>query len=211
MKLGVLASGRGSNLGALLDAQVDGRLRAEVALVLSDRVDAPALERARSHGISAACIDPATTRARLSPDVETRYVQALREAGVEWVILAGFFRIVGTVLLDAFPDRIVNIHPSLLPAFPGLHAQRQALDYGVTLAGCTVHLVNAEVDRGAILGQASVPVIPGDDEATLSARILEQEHRLLVATVNRIATLGFQVDGRRVRWNEETSATPGAR
>lgn len=205
MRIGVLASGRGSNLEALLSAQAEGRLPARIAVVLSDRADAPALERARTHGVDAVVIDPQSTRARLAPEVESRFRDELTRREVEWVVLAGFFRIVGAPLLEAFPDRIVNIHPSLLPSFPGLHAQRQALEYGTKLAGCTVHLVNAEIDRGAILAQAAVPVEDADDEAALSARILEVEHRLLVETIARIATVGFRIDGRRVVWNREGS------
>jgi len=207
MRIGVLASGRGSNLEALLAAQAAGRLSARVVAVLSDRPDAPALDRARTHGVDAVTIDPQSSRARLAPEVEARFRDELHRREVEWVILAGFFRIVGAPLLDAFPDRIVNIHPSLLPAFPGLHAQRQALEYGTKVAGCTVHLVNAEIDRGAILAQAAVAVEDADDEASLSARILAVEHHLLVETVDRIATTGFRVEGRRVLWNHEGSRT----
>lgn len=207
MRIGVLASGRGSNLEALLAAQAAGTLSARVVAVLSDRPDAPALDRARTHGVDAVVIDPQSTRARLAPEVEARFRDELLRREVEWVILAGFFRIVGAPLLDAFPDRIVNIHPSLLPSFPGLHAQRQALEYGTKVAGCTVHLVNAEIDRGAILAQAAVPVEDADDEASLSARILAVEHRLLAETIDRIARTGFRVEGRRVLWNHEGSRT----
>lgn len=207
LRLGVLASGRGSNLEALLEAHDQGRLAARVAIVLSDRPDAPALERARRRGIPALVIDPETTRARLRPEIEERYVAALRDAGVEWVVLAGFFRIIGAVLLENYPDRILNIHPSLLPAFPGLHAQRQALEYGVRIAGCTVHLVNAEIDQGSILAQAAVPVHDEDDEEALAARILEQEHRLLVETVARLAHARIRREGRRVLWEETSPGT----
>jgi phosphoribosylglycinamide formyltransferase 1 len=202
-RIGVLASGRGSNLQALLDAQEAGLLRARVAVVISDRGDSAALERARRHGVVAVHLDPGSSRARLRPEVEGAMVDTLREHGVDWVVLAGYFRIVGPQFLEAFPMRVLNIHPSLLPAFPGLHAPRQALDYGVRVAGCTVHLVTTEVDAGPILRQASVPVLPGDTEETLAGRILEQEHRILVEAVNEAATRRFSVEGRTVRWHAE--------
>lgn len=203
MKLGVLASGRGSNLQALLDARVRGSLAAEVVVVGSDRPDAAALTRAQEAGIPAFVVDPESARARMKPDIENRFVELLRERGCDWLLLAGFFRIIGAPLLEAFPDRIANIHPSLLPAFPGLHAQRQAWEYGVRIAGCTVHLVDAGVDQGPILAQAAVAVDASDDEARLSARILEREHELLVATIDRIARVGFRRDGRRIVWGDE--------
>jgi phosphoribosylglycinamide formyltransferase-1 len=209
MRLGVLASGRGSNLGALLDAEARGTLRANVALVLSDRPDAPALERARERNVAAECIDPGSRRARLTEEVEARYVEALRAHGVECVVLAGFFRIVGPTLLDAYPDRVVNIHPSLLPSFPGLDAQAQALTHGVRISGCTVHLVEAAVDAGPILAQAAVPVSEDDTVQSLSERILSQEHRILPETIHRIATHGFVREGRRIRWNREPRPRQG--
>ena len=203
IQLGVLASGRGSNLGALLEAEAAGTLYAHVALVLSDRPEAAALRRARDRGVAARLIDPESRRARLAPEVEARYVEALQAHQVDWVVLAGFFRIVGSILLNAYADRVLNIHPSLLPSFPGLDAQGQALAHGVRISGCTVHLVEAAVDAGPILAQAAVPVEDGDSVESLSERILVQEHRLLVETVDRIARRGFIRDGRRVRWNRE--------
>ena len=203
MRVGVLASGRGSNLQALLDAQASSRLGAEVAVVLSDQPDAPALDRARRSGIPAVHVAPLSPRARLRPEVETRIVRILQESGANWVLLAGFFRIVGEAILAAFPERVLNIHPSLLPAFPGLHAQKQALEHGVRVAGCTVHLVDEGVDSGPILAQRVVPVLPGDSEESLSARILEQEHEVLVETIRRIAEHGFVRAGRTLRWNDE--------
>ena len=199
-RLGVLASGRGSNLQALLDAQDSGALRGRISVVISDRADARALERARRHKVEAVFLDPGSPRARLALEAEGKILECLRRREVEWLVLAGFFRIIGPVLLEAFPDRILNIHPSLLPSFPGLHAQRQALEHGVKVAGCTVHLVQAAVDQGPILLQACVPVLDGDTEETLSDRILEQEHHILVEAVNRIATRPFRLDGRMVRW-----------
>jgi phosphoribosylglycinamide formyltransferase 1 len=203
--LGVLVSGRGSNLQALLDAASGGVLGASVSVVVSDREDAPALDRARSAGVEAVFIDPGSKRARLSQEVEQAITDCLRGHGVDLVVLAGFFRIVGPVLLTAFPDRVINIHPSLLPSFPGLHAQRAALEYGVAMSGCTVHLVREEVDAGPILLQAAVPVEASDDEESLSARILKEEHRLLVEAIRRATTRGFHVQGRVVRWNEPSS------
>ena len=198
--VGVLASGRGSNLRALLEAQDRGKLRARVAVVISDRADAPALECASSFGVPAVHLDPGSPRARLSEPAETAILESLCAHQVEWLVLAGFFRIIGPVLLGAFPDRILNIHPSLLPSFPGLHGPAQALEYGVRVAGCTVHLVRAAVDQGPILLQASVPVEEDDTEDSLAGRILEQEHRILVEAVNRVATSAIRLEGRRVRW-----------
>ncbi len=202
-RIGVLVSGRGSNLQALLDAQAAGTLAARIVVVVSDRSDAPALARAAARGVEAVIVDPGSARARLTPEAEHAFLEVLRARDVEWVVLAGFFRIIGPVLLGAFPERILNIHPSLLPAFPGLHAQRQALAYGVRIAGCTVHLVGAEVDAGPVLAQAAVPVMEDDTEESLSARILAEEHRLLVETVNRVARRVPRLDGRRVLWGME--------
>jgi phosphoribosylglycinamide formyltransferase 1 len=202
-RLGVLASGRGSNLQALIDAQEQGTLVPELAVVLSDRADAEALERARRRGLPAIYLDPGSPRARLTGAAEEAIVATLRAHAVDWVVLAGFFRIVGPVLLGAFPNRVLNIHPSLLPSFPGLRAQKQALDYGVRITGCTVHLVNASVDAGPILMQAPVPVHPEDSEESLAGRILREEHRILVEAVNRAAAEGLQLRGRVVFWGGE--------
>lgn len=209
LRLGVLASGRGSNLQALLDAQENGALRGRVAVVLSDRPDAAALDRARRHGVAAEYLDPESPRVRLTPEAEDRIVAALRRHSVNCVVLAGYFRIVGARLLEAFPNRVLNIHPSLLPAFPGLHAQRQALEYGVRVAGCTVHLVTTAVDAGPVLRQAAVPVLEKDDEESLSARILEAEHRLLVEAVNEVAARPFVIEGRVVRWSAPDGRAEG--
>jgi len=186
----------------LLRASEEGRLRGTIAVVISDRPDAPALERARRRGVPVKVIEPPSSRARMATEVERRYVEALREARAGWLMLAGFFRIVGAPLLEAFPDRILNIHPSLLPSFPGLHAPRQALEHGVRIAGCTVHLVGAAVDAGPILAQAAVAVHPHDSEESLADRILVEEHRLIVATLNRVLTTPFTVAGRVVRWGD---------
>lgn len=196
--IGVLASGRGSNCEALLQATRAGRLHGRVVLVLSDRPDAPVLEKARRQGVDARHLDPGRAGARLTPEAEAAYVAALREAGAEWVALAGFMRIVGKPLLGAFPERIVNIHPSLLPAFPGLEAQRQALEYGVQVAGCTVHFVNEGVDTGPIVMQTAVPVRRGDTVESLSLRILDQEHELYVRALNLLLSGRWRPEGRRV-------------
>lgn len=186
MTLGVLVSGRGSNLQALLDARRDGRIESRVAVVISDRESAPALERARAAGVPAVTVDPGRAASRLTPAAARRMVAVLGEHAVDWVVLAGFMRVVGPTFFRAYPDRILNIHPSLLPAFRGLNAQRQALEAGVKVAGCTLHVVTPELDAGPILMQASVPVNADDTEETLSARILVEEHRILVETVHML-------------------------
>ena len=185
MDLGVLISGRGSNLQAIIDAIAEGRLGAQLRLVLSNRADAAGLERANAAGIATTVVDHRSYADR--PSFDAAMVQALTGAGANWVVLAGFMRIVTPVFLDAFPNRVINIHPSLLPAFPGVDAQAQALAYGVRVSGCTVHLVHEGVDAGPILAQAAVPVLPNDTRDALAARILEQEHRLLVETLQGIA------------------------
>ena len=196
LRLGVLASGSGSNLQAIIDRCQDGRLTAEIAVVISNNPDAWALERARQANIPAYCINHRDFSAR--EDFDTALVAALREAGVELVVLAGFMRIIGEVMLDAFPQRIINIHPALLPAFPGLHVQQQALDYGARFSGCTVHLVDGGVDTGPIVIQAVVPVLPDDTADTLAARILEQEHQIYPRAIQLFAEGRIRIDGRTV-------------
>jgi phosphoribosylglycinamide formyltransferase-1 len=195
-RIGALISGRGSNLQAILGAIGDGRLRAAMAVVISNRADAQGLQRAREAGVDALYLDP-----REYPDRD-RYdraiVEALRARDVDLVCLAGYMRLVGTPLLDAFPDRILNIHPSLLPSFPGLHAQRQALEHGVRVSGATVHIVTAGLDSGPIVMQAAVPVLDDDTEDTLAARILVQEHRIYPEAIATILDGGWSVRGRRV-------------
>jgi phosphoribosylglycinamide formyltransferase-1 len=193
---GVLASGRGSNLQAILDAIATGRLDAKVAIVISDREDSHALERARAAGLMTRFVNPKTFPTREAHDA--RLADELRRAGVEVVVLAGYMRIVTRELLDAFPDRIINVHPSLLPAFPGMRAQRQAIDYGVKLSGCTVHFVTENVDDGAIILQAAVPVHDDDTETSLADRILAQEHRLLPEALQLYAEGRLALVGRRV-------------
>jgi phosphoribosylglycinamide formyltransferase-1 len=199
LKVGVLASGRGSNLGAILDASRTGTLDAEVAVVLSDVADAQALMRARDAGVPALHCDPGRFRTKLTPEAEAEYADVLARHGVQIVALAGFMRILHDAFLNRFPGRVVNIHPSLLPAFPGLHAQEQALAYGVRHAGATVHFVDAGVDAGPVILQAVVPVLPDDTAESLSARILEQEHRIYPEALQLIAEGRVVVEGRRVR------------
>lgn len=196
--LGVLASGRGSNCEAILRAQTEGRLRARVGLILSDNPRAPVLEIGDRYGVENRYLDPGRKGARLTPQAEGAYVEALRTSGVEWLVLAGFMRILGKTLLGGFPRHILNIHPSLLPSFPGLHAQQQAFEYGVKVAGCTVHFVDEGVDTGPIIAQRAVPVREDDTEESLSARILEQEHALYVEAINQVVSGGYRTEGRRV-------------
>jgi phosphoribosylglycinamide formyltransferase-1 len=174
--LGVLISGRGSNLQAILDAIRDGRLHARVGVVLSNVAGAPGLERARAAGVPAEVLSHKEYPSRERYD--EALVERLRAHEVDVVCLAGFMRLLSPVLVRAFPGRILNVHPSLLPAFPGLNAQRQALEHGVKVTGATVHIVDEELDHGPILVQRAVPVLEGDDEESLSARILEQEHQI---------------------------------
>lgn len=193
--LGVLISGRGSNLQSIIDATRAGRLDATIAVVVSNRADAEGLRRARDAGIDAVCVNPRDFSDRLEYD--RALAALLAERRVELVCLAGFMRLVGTPLLEAFPDRILNIHPSLLPAFPGLDAQRQALEHGVRVTGATVHLVNAVLDGGPIVLQAAVPVLESDTVETLAARVLVEEHRLYPAAIQRVLDGGWTIVGRR--------------
>jgi phosphoribosylglycinamide formyltransferase-1 len=196
LRLGVLASGRGSNLQAIIDAIEKGTLEALLAVVLSNKSDAPALERARKHGAPAIFLDPKATPGREQYDHVL--LEQLRKHDVELVALAGYMRIVTPVLIDAYRYRMMNIHPSLLPAFPGLAAQKQALDWGVKTSGCTVHFVTEGVDTGPIIRQAAVPVCEGDTEETLAARILVEEHRLYPEAIQFFAQGRLTVEGRRV-------------
>jgi phosphoribosylglycinamide formyltransferase-1 len=193
--IAVLVSGRGSNLQSIIDAVAHCRLDARVAGVISNRATAFGLERARAAGIEALHIDPREYSGRDAYDAAI--VAALSVRRVELVCLAGFMRVVGPVLLDAFPDRILNIHPSLLPSFPGLHAQRQALEHGVRVSGATVHLVTRELDDGPIVLQAGVPVLEGDTVEMLSERILVEEHRIYPAAIQLVLEGQWRLDGRR--------------
>ncbi|MGE3404123.1 MAG: phosphoribosylglycinamide formyltransferase [Vicinamibacterales bacterium] len=194
-KLGVLISGRGSNLQALIDAIGDGRLDASIAVVIANREDAGGLQRARDAGIDTAVISHRAFASR--DDFDRALAGELRAREVGLVCLAGFMRLIGAPLLEAFPHAIVNIHPSLLPAFPGVHAQAQALAHGVKVSGVTVHLVNAELDAGPIIVQRVVPVRDDDTADTLSARILDEEHRAYPEAVTLLLDGGWRIDGRR--------------
>ncbi|PYR78202.1 MAG: phosphoribosylglycinamide formyltransferase [Acidobacteria bacterium] len=193
--LGVLISGRGSNLQALVDAVRDGRLDATIAVVISNRADAPGLVRARDAGIDAIAIDHRAFPSR--EDFERAMIGELRGRGVSLVCLAGFMRLLGRTFLDEFQNAILNIHPSLLPAFPGVDAQRQAWAHGVKVAGVTVHLVTGELDGGPIVAQAAVPVRDDDTPETLAARILIEEHRIYAEAVKTILDGGWTIEGRR--------------
>jgi phosphoribosylglycinamide formyltransferase-1 len=205
-RLGVLISGRGSNLQALIDAIASGRLDASIAVVISNRENAAGLERARIAGIEAICLSHRAFATR--DEYDGALVEELRARDVGLVCLAGFMRLVGKPLIEAFPNHILNIHPSLLPAFPGLEAQKQAIDHGVKVSGVTVHLVTAELDGGPIVVQRAVPVISGDTAESLGARILEEEHRAYPDAVQVILDGGWRVEGRRfVAARSPTSAS----
>lgn len=193
--LGVLISGRGSNLQALIAAIDEGRLKARISIVISNRAQAAGLERARQAGIETLVLDHRQFATRAEYDAAI--AQALRARGVSVVCLAGFMRLVGAMLLDAFPDAVLNIHPSLLPAFPGVNAQEQALAHGVKITGATVHLVTSELDGGPIILQAAVAVQEGDTVESLSARILNEEHRIYPKAVQMVLDGGWRIDGRR--------------
>jgi phosphoribosylglycinamide formyltransferase-1 len=195
-RIGVLLSGRGSNFEALADSIAAGRISgAEIVLVISNRVDAPGLARAAARGIPARAI-PSKGLPREAYD--KLVVAELQQAGVELVCLAGFMRLLSPHFITSFPQRILNVHPSLLPSFPGLEAQRQALEYGVKFSGCTVHLVDENLDAGPILAQAVVPVRDDDTDETLSARILIEEHRIYTEAVRLILSGRYRIEGRRV-------------
>ncbi len=197
LRLGVLVSGGGTNLQSIIDRCADGSIDAEIVLVLTNNPEARALERCRKAGVPYRIIDHRLYASR--EEYDAQMVATLRGAGAELIVLAGFMRLISNVFLDAFPGRIMNIHPSLLPAFAGLHVQRKALEYGVRFSGCTVHFVDAGLDTGPIIIQAAVPVLDTDDEATLSARILEQEHRIYPRAIQLFAEGRLHIEGRRVR------------
>ncbi len=198
--LGVLVSGSGSNLQAILDAIARGALSADVRVVISNVATAAGLGRARAAGVPAVVVDHKSFADRATFDA--KLVEVLRAHGVRVVVLAGFMRLVTPTLLDAFPHRVVNVHPALLPAFPGVHAQKQALDYGVKVTGCTVHFVDAGTDTGPVIAQATVPVLEGDDEESLRLRVLAEEHALLPRVLQWIAEGRVRVEtevGKRPR------------
>ena len=187
LKLGILGSGKGSNFRAIADAIARGELDAEVRVVLSDVESAGILALARERGLRAEFVNPGKFKTKMEPENERRLVAVLKEAGVELVVLAGYMRMIKAPLLDAFPRRIINIHPSLLPAFPGLEAWKQAVEANAKKSGCTVHYVDGGMDTGEIIAQAEVPVLPGDTPETLHARIQIAEHRLYPEIVARFA------------------------
>jgi phosphoribosylglycinamide formyltransferase 1 len=195
-KLAVLVSGRGSNLQAIIDSIEKSDLQAEIALVISNVRDAFALERAEKHGLEVLFLDPKSYPDR--NEYEKALVKKIQAKSVNLICLAGFMRVLGKTFINAFAGRIINIHPSLLPAFPGLNVQKRALEHGVRFSGATVHYVNEEVDGGPIIIQAVVPIADNDDEATLSEKILEQEHRIYSQAINLIMEGKLTLSGRRV-------------
>ena len=196
-RLGILLSGRGSNFVAIADSIDAGRIPgARIAVVISNRTDAPGIETARQRGLDALVI-PSKSKEREQHDHEV--VAALRDHNVDLVCLAGYMRLLSPWFVRQFPLRILNIHPSLLPAFPGLEAQQQAFAYGVRVSGCTVHFVDEELDHGAIIVQKTVPVLDSDDEHTLAERILEQEHTAYTEAINAVLEGKFEIAGRRLR------------
>ena len=198
LKLAVLGSGAGSNMQSIVDAIEAGALDAEIVCVLADVPGAKILERAARHNILAQYLSCAPFKTKLEGEAEANYIRVMKEAGADTVVLAGFMRIVKPGLLAAFPNRVLNIHPALLPAFPGLHSWKQALDYGCRVAGCTVHFVDAGTDSGPIIVQRCVPVLPGDTPETLHARIQEQEHVAYPEALGLLAAGRLTLSGRRV-------------
>jgi len=196
LPIAVFVSGRGTNLQSIIDAIESGKLDAEIKLVVSNRSKAYALKRCEKHGIPYKVIP--SKKFPNAEDWGKALIEAVRESGAELVVLAGFMKIVPTNFIEAFKNRIINIHPSLLPAFKGLEAQRQAFDYGVKLSGCTVHLVIPELDSGPIIAQAVVPVLPNDTAQTLANRILEYEHRIYPQVIQWFAEDRIKVEGNKV-------------
>lgn len=197
IKLGVLVSGRGSNLQAIIDNSENGSLSAEIAVVISDQADAYSLERAKKHTIPAVHVSAKGYKGKRD-EYDALLVKALRKHSVELVVLAGFMRIITPTLLKAFPNRVMNIHPALLPSFPGLHVQKAAIEHGVKFSGCTVHFVDEGTDTGPIIIQAVVPILDNDTEGSLSERILKHEHRIYSRAIQLYAEGKLKVEGRRV-------------
>jgi len=195
-KLAVLVSGRGSNLQAIIDSIEKNSLAAEISLIMSNVSDAYALQRGKKHGLESIFLDPKSFSSR--DDYEKQMIELLQTKSIDLVCLAGFMRILGKKFIDAFSGKIINIHPSLLPAFPGLNVQEKALQHGVRFSGCTVHFVNEEVDGGAIISQAVVPILDADDTQSLSDRILEQEHIIYPEAIRLIIEDRLELSGRRV-------------
>lgn len=194
--LGILLSGRGSNFVAIADNIAAGKLPgARIAVVISNRADAPGLEAARRRGLDALVL---LSKGKPREQHDREVVSALKSANVDLVVLAGYMRLLSPWFVQQFPHRIINIHPSLLPAFPGLDAQKQAFDYGVKFSGCTVHFVDEDLDHGAIIVQRTVPVLPADDDHALAARILEQEHIAYTEAIRIVLDGNYEIQGRRV-------------
>jgi phosphoribosylglycinamide formyltransferase-1 len=196
--IAVLASGRGTNLQAIINNVENGTIQANLVCVISDNKDAKALERARAYNIEAVYIDPGPKKTWLIPEVEENYIQVLKDRDVDLICLAGFMRVIKKPLLDAFKGRILNIHPALLPSFPGLDVQKKALEYGVKFSGCTVHFVTPDVDAGPIITQATVAVFDDDTPEILADRILKEEHRIYTEAINIVLSGKYKIVGRRV-------------
>ncbi|MEW6066857.1 MAG: phosphoribosylglycinamide formyltransferase [Nitrospirota bacterium] len=197
LKIGVLASGRGSNFQSIIDAINSGQLNAHIAILITDNASAFAIERAKKHGIEHLVMDIREYGSK--DDYFEKIAMEMKKRGVELVVLAGFMRIVKKPLIDAFPNKIMNIHPAILPAFPGLHGQKQALEYGVKISGCTVHFVDDGMDTGPIIIQAAVPIFHGDTEETLSERILKLEHKIYPEAIRLFSEGRLEIDARIVR------------
>ena len=195
-KLGILISGTGSNMKSIVAACEAGEVPAGVAIVISNRADAPGIGWASEHGLETAVLSHKEYPDRKAHD--TAVIERLRMANVDWVCLAGYMRLLSAIFVEAYPNRILNIHPALLPSFPGLHGQQQAWEYGVKVSGCTVHLVDLELDHGPIVVQRCVPVLDDDDEDSLSVRILEQEHIAYPEALKALLTQPWSLDGRRL-------------
>jgi phosphoribosylglycinamide formyltransferase-1 len=196
--IGVLGSGKGSNLQAIIDAVENGTLPVKISLVISDVEDAYILERAKKHGIPSRFIAPGKFKTKLEPEIEKRYVSELKNAGVDLVVLAGFMRMLKDDFIKAFPNRVINIHPALLPAFRGLDAWKQAVEYGVRFAGCTVHFLDLGMDTGSVILQAVVPVLPNDTPEVLHQRIQVEEHRIYPEAIKLFAEGKLKLEGRKV-------------
>jgi phosphoribosylglycinamide formyltransferase-1 len=201
-RLGILGSGKGSNMAAIAEACAGGKIPAQIAFVASDVADAGILQHAKRFGVPFAHIAPGKYRTKLDEEAERAYIQRLTEAQVDLIVLGGFMRILKGDFLKAFANRVINIHPSLLPAFPGLEAWKQALDHGVKVTGCTVHFVDQGVDSGPIIAQETVPVLEGDTPETLHARIQETERRLYPAVIGALAEGRIAVKGRQTIWRK---------
>lgn len=197
IRIGVLVSGRGSNLQAIIDNIENGSLSAEIAVVISDRADAYSLDRAKKHALPAVHVSAKGYKGKRD-EYDTLLVKELQKHNVDLIVLAGFMRIITPTLLKAFPNRIMNIHPALLPSFPGLHVQQAALEHGAKFSGCTVHFVDEGMDTGPIIVQAAVPILDNDTEDSLSERILKQEHKIYSRAIQLYAEGKLKIEGRRV-------------